>query len=69
MAWMETNFSKDAHFGWKIKWRLEHLGALGTMGEMVPQGETLRCSKIIGARVRVGRRVFLYFFHIFPCFW
>ena len=34
MAWMETDYSK--HFRWKIKWRLEHLGALGTMGETAP---------------------------------
>ena len=27
-AWMETNYSKRAHFRWKIKWRMEHLGAL-----------------------------------------
>ena len=24
---------KDTHLGWQIKWRLEHLGALGIMGE------------------------------------
>ena len=33
MAWMETDYSKHTHFGLKIKWRLEHLGALKTMGE------------------------------------
>ena len=33
MAWMETDYSKDTHFRWKIKWRLEHLGALRFMGE------------------------------------
>ena len=26
--------SKDTHFRWKIKWRLEPLCALGIMGEM-----------------------------------
>ena len=31
MAWMETDYSKHTHFRWKIKWRLEHLGALGIM--------------------------------------
>ena len=36
MAWMETDYSKHTHFQWKIKWRLEHLGSLGIMGEMVP---------------------------------
>ena len=30
---METDYSKHTYFRWKIKWRLEHLGALGTMGE------------------------------------
>ena len=30
---METDHSKHTYFRWKIKWRLEHLGALGTMGE------------------------------------
>ena len=33
MAWMETDYSKDMYFRWKIKWRLELLGALGIMGE------------------------------------
>ena len=33
MAWMETDYSKHTHFRWKVKWRLEHLGALGVMGE------------------------------------
>ena len=33
MAWMETDCSKHTHFRWKIKWRLEYLGALGIMGE------------------------------------
>ena len=33
MAWMETDYSKHTHFRWKIKWRLEPLGALGIMGE------------------------------------
>ena len=36
MAWIETDYSKHKHFRWKIKWRLEHLGALGTMGETAP---------------------------------
>ena len=26
------------HFRWKIKWRLEYLGALGIVGETVPLG-------------------------------
>ena len=33
MAWMEADYSKYTHFRWKIKWRLEHLGALKIMGE------------------------------------
>ena len=36
MAWMETDYSKHTHFRWKIKWRLEHLGTLGIMGEVAP---------------------------------
>ena len=36
MAWIETDYSKHTHFQWKIKWRLEHLGALGIMGETAP---------------------------------
>ena len=35
MAPMETDYSKHTYFRWKVKWRLEHLGALGTMGETV----------------------------------
>ena len=33
---METDYSKRTYFRWKIKWRPEHLGALGTMGEIAP---------------------------------
>ena len=36
MAWMETDYSKHTYFRMKIKWRLEHLGALGIMGEKAP---------------------------------
>ena len=36
MTWMETDYSKHTHFRWKIKWRLEDLGALGIMGEAAP---------------------------------
>ena len=36
MAWMETDYSKHTHFRWKIKWWLEHLDALGIMGEVAP---------------------------------
>ena len=32
MAWHKYH-SKDTRFRWKIKWRLELLGALGIMGE------------------------------------
>ena len=31
MARMETDYSKHMHFRWKIKWRLEHLDALGIL--------------------------------------
>ena len=33
MVWIQKDYSKDTYFRWKIKWRQEHLGALGTMGE------------------------------------
>ena len=36
IAWMEMDYSKHMYFRWKIKWWLEHLGMLGTMGETVP---------------------------------
>ena len=36
MARMETDYSKHTHFRLKIKWRLEHLGALGIMDESAP---------------------------------
>ena len=37
MAWIEHKYhSKYAPFRWKIKWRLEHLGALGIMGGAAP---------------------------------
>ena len=44
MAWMETDYSKHTYFRWKVKWRLEHLGALGTMGEMTPLTYPLQLS-------------------------
>ena len=31
-----SDYSKHTYFRWKIKWRLEHLCALGTMGETAP---------------------------------
>ena len=36
MARMEMDYSKHTRFRWKIKWRLEHLGALGIMDESAP---------------------------------
>ena len=36
IAWMETDYSNHTHFRlirWKIKWRLEHWGALRIMGK------------------------------------
>ena len=33
---MEVDYSKHTDFRWKIKWRLEHLGVLGVMGETDP---------------------------------
>ena len=33
---METDYSEQTHFPWKIKWRLEHLGALGSVGDTAP---------------------------------
>ena len=33
VALMETDYSKHTYFRWKVEWRLEHLDALGTMGE------------------------------------
>ena len=38
---MKTDYSKHMYFRWKVKWRVEHLGALGTMGETVPLMLTL----------------------------
>ena len=39
MAWMEVDYkyhSKDSHFRWELKWRLECWGALRIMGEAAP---------------------------------
>ena len=49
MAWLETDYLKHSHFRWKIKWRLEHLGALGIMGETAPLTGS---SGIKGATIR-----------------
>ena len=42
MTWIETDYSKHSHFRWKTKWRLEHLGTLGSMGEMASLYEQTR---------------------------
>ena len=47
MARMETDYSKHTHFRFKIKWRLEHLGALGVMGERAPFEAVRRKSEVI----------------------
>ena len=39
MAWMETDYSKDTHFKRNIKWQVEHLSALGIMGETAHKPE------------------------------
>ena len=36
MAWIEMDYSKHTYFRWKVKCRLEYLGALGMMGETAP---------------------------------
>ena len=41
MAWMETDYSKHTYFRWKVKWRLEYLGALGIMGDTAPLNVSL----------------------------
>ena len=60
MAWMETDYSKHTHFRWKIKWRLEHLGALGIMGEKLAheQAKPQNCKQTLQrpARRRVAGR-------------
>ena len=68
MAWMETDYSKHTYFRWKIKWRLEHLGALGIMGEaasgeiltmtlMVPSTADWKC---YGMEVNISEAVALF---------
>ena len=72
MAWMETDFSKRTHFQWKIKWRLEHLSALGIMGETAPlmllmclfssACRTRRCTTRLKGRkslIRVSQQILL----------
>ena len=43
MAWMETNYSEDTHFRWKIKRRLEHLGSLLIIGDLFIVTRRLMC--------------------------
>ena len=55
MAWMETDYSKHTYFRLKVKWLLEHMGALGTMGEMAPLifqkvHTILILSRVVGGR-------------------
>ena len=57
MAWMETDYSKHTHFRWKIKWRLELLGALGIMGEM--RLLTVEISKMIEVNLSLTSRLTL----------
>ena len=48
MAWMETDYSKHMYFRWKVKWRLEHLGVLGIMGETTLFISTSGSSSLLG---------------------
>ena len=56
MAWMETDYSKHTYFRWKIKWRLERLGALGIMDETAP----LRNTSLNMAHCKLRVTIFLY---------
>ena len=52
MAWMETDYSKHTYFRWKIKWRLEHLGALGIMDETAPLTKHFKDAKVHNFEIR-----------------
>ena len=54
-AWIETDYSKHMHFRWKIKWRLEHLSALGIVGECATPSVflTLVLSRTVASKVSV----------------
>ena len=62
MAWMEMDYSKDTHFRWKIKWRLEHLGATGIMSEMGPLTTVLFYD--IGTGCSIGDSMFALFYRL-----
>ena len=51
MAWMETDYSRDMHFQWKMKWWLEHLSALGILRATAPND--------------FYNYIYIYFFEIF----
>ena len=43
LEWKRITQINDTHFRWKIKWRLEYLGALGSMGERLTFSNLLWC--------------------------
>ena len=45
----ENGLLKDTFFRWKIKWRLEHLGAQGIMGETAPLNILIKTEKMVMA--------------------
>ena len=53
MAWIETDYSKHTLFQWKIKWRLETLGALGMMGDTFAKSKAEKATK--AAHLRLAR--------------
>ena len=58
MAWMETDYSKHTYFGWKIKWRQEHLGTLGIMGETALTNRNILVSRGTQSRGQDSGKVF-----------
>ena len=60
-AWMETDYSKHTYFRWNVKWRMEHLGALGTMGKIFRK---YNGGKLDGGKVANGHQNYNSFHYL-----
>ena len=68
MARMETDYSKHTYFRWKVKCRLEHLGALGIMGDGPLNNRTFFTREDKGGKILEQKRILMYTVPMSVCY-